>query len=415
MKKIANLLLILFPLTAILGIATTLLAPVWPDNPFTTVQPLVFGLGLLLALIIYFGFAFNQLLPKLIFIPLLGYLFWGLLNFWPLEFLTGHSYQLYAFIGQLLLGLLLLQTNRFINKKSWLLVTSQFVGDRFSGRNLFRFCLINIPLLPILFMLLGYSATSSLIEQQTAGFVRLQPNGLYMVEKVYTRGKKTIHLTGMIHLGQQEYYDSLSASLAGKPLLVLAEGVSDRDGLLTGKFGYGKIATLIGLTSQEKMLLNGRQITAERLDQINSLTNDSTDILRADIDINQFDAHTIAVLNALGKYILNSESLIEGYQRFNQWALENMREDSNRLIMSDLVDKRNAAVLGYLPKALAKYDLIVIPWGALHMPGIETAIKGDGFALLESNERLSIDFLLLPYERLWEHLIGYTEDRVSSD
>jgi len=49
------------------------------------------------------------------------------------------------------------------------------------------------------------------------------------------------------------------------------------------------------------------------------------------------------------------------------------------------------------------------------MPGIEAAIKGDGFALLESSERLSIDFLLLPYERLWENLMGDTKNRADSD
>jgi len=38
------------------------------------------------------------------------------------------------------------------------------------------------------------------------------------------------------------------------------------------------------------------------------------------------------------------------------------------------------------------YDTIIIPWGALHMPEIETAVLGKNFQLAETRQRTSIDF-----------------------
>jgi hypothetical protein len=44
---------------------------------------------------------------------------------------------------------------------------------------------------------------------------------------------------------------------------------------------------------------------------------------------------------------------------------------------------------------------LLIPWGALHMPGLEAEVKQQGFTLQEIRERQSIDFFNLPYARLW--------------
>jgi len=261
--------------------------------------------------------------------------------------------------------------------------------------------LLNIPLFPLLLLLLLFSSVSEIVENQGAGFMCLKPNGLYMVEKIYQRGEKQIHLSGMIHLGQQSYFDSLSKVLSSKQALMLAEGVSDRQGLLKNDFSYQKIADLLGLASQERMLIDGRLIDVESLENLEDKLAEKTDVLPADIDLAEFDERTITLLNALGHYLLGNDSLLEGFREFNQWARQNTTPETNQVVMNDLVQKRNRQVLSYLPKALKKYDTIIIPWGALHMPGLETAVIGKGFHLQEQHKRLSIDFLLLPYERLW--------------
>ena len=404
MRRLANLFLILFLSAGGLGLGSALLHPYWSDNPLTGLHNLVKLLLVLLAVPIYFGFGFNRHLPKLIFVPLLGYLSWGLLDYWPLEALLGNSYRLYTAGGQLLLGLLALQLNHLQNRKSLLLVRSQFAGPGFSGRNFFRFCLLSIPLLPLALLLLSYAAASSLIEQHSAGFVRLKPNGLYMTEKIYTRGEKEIRLAGMIHLGQQTYYQDLAASFNTGDSLLLAEGVSDAQGLLSDRFSYGNLAELLGLTSQEQFNFIGRVIEAEQLGHPDLEKSGRLDILRADIDLQQFDPRTIEVLNAIGSQLLGNSSLRDGYRNFSQWAEQHVTPELNKIVMDDLIEKRNRSLLSYLPKGLQHYRTLIIPWGALHMPGLEAAILQQGFEFQQSRQRLSIDFLLLPYERLLENL-----------
>ena len=400
MRTVANIFLILFLNAAIIGIAEMLLADRTVFAWLPLMSDFVGDLLMLFALLLYIGFAVNRHLPKSVLVPPMIFLGWGLIAFWPLENCVDH-YLAYVLIAQLLLGILVLQRNLQLNKKSRLLVRSQFAGPSMSTGTMFRFMLLNIPLFPLLLLLLLFSSVSEIVENQGAGFMCLKPNGLYMVEKIYQRGEKQIHLSGMIHLGQQSYFDSLSKVLSSKQALMLAEGVSDRQGLLKNDFSYQKIADLLGLASQERMLIDGRLIDVESLENLEDKLAEKTDVLPADIDLAEFDERTITLLNALGHYLLGNDSLLEGFREFNQWARQNTTPETNQVVMNDLVQKRNRQVLSYLPKALKKYDTIIIPWGALHMPGLETAVIGKGFHLQEQHKRLSIDFLLLPYERLW--------------
>ena len=406
MRKLANLFLLLFLVSAMLGIANELLRLFLNLQLLSGLQQLIWLACIGVGSVVYLGLGFNKHLPKIILIPLFIWLFWSLVNYWPLENAIGSYFLFYASCGQLLLGTAILKLNRHINSESLFLVRRQFLGPAFSGRNLFRFCLISIPVIPIALLLISYSFVDNLIEKTTAGFVQLKPNGLYMTERTYRQDDKQIQLTGMIHLGQKDFYADLMASIPGGRTLILAEGVTDADRLLTERFGYGKIADLLGLTSQEKVRFQGRLIDATELDEPDITKQDIPDILRADIDLKQFDPHSLEVLNALAKYILNADSLTAGYFEFNRWAQEHITPDSNKIIMDDLIHKRNLSVVGYLPKALNKYDTLVIPWGALHMKGIEKAVLEKGFVLEENRERLSIDFLLLPYGQIWKNLTG---------
>lgn len=406
MRKLANLFLILFVISALFGIADELVRQ-FLSTPFLAgLQQFTWLACLFCAVIVYFSLGLNRHLPKIILLPLFIWLFWALVDYWPLENIIGKHFQLYAACGQLLFGILMLKLNQKLNHKSPLLVQSQFVGPAFSGQNLLRFCLVNILVLPIALVLVSYSLVDNLIETNTAGFVQLKPNGLYMTERIYHKAGKQIRLAGMIHLGQEDYFTDLMDSIPGEQTLILMEGVSDTDGLLTEHFSYGKIADLLGLTSQEKIHFKGELIEAITLDQTTTETQNIPDILLADIDLKQFDPHTLEILNALAKFVLNAESLTQGYLEFNRWSQNHFTSDTNSIVMDDLIGKRNRSVTSYLPKALTKYDTVVIPWGALHMKGIEKIVLDKGFQLEKSRERLSIDFLLLPYGQLWDNLTG---------
>jgi len=405
MRKIANLFLVMFLISAGLGIFTELLSPYWQQSPISGLYNMAQLLLFILSVLVYYGLGLNRHLTKSIFVPLLAYLLWGMLDFWPLESIAVSHYALYAACGKLLVGLLALESIRRENGVSPLMTEGQFEQPGFSGWNLLRFCLVSLPLVPLILLVFGYAATSGLIEEYTAGFVRLKPNGLYMIEKVYVQGDKQIRLAGMIHMGREDYYTELENSFHTGDTLLLAEGVSDELGLLKDKFSYGKMAGLLGLDSQEKLRFSGRLIEAESLDLPLSAEVGTPDILRADIDLQEFDARTLEVLNAIGTYLLNSSSLRSGYLQFSQWAEQNLTPETNQILMDDLLQRRNQSVLSFLQKGLKKYRTILIPWGALHMPGIEAAVRERGFSLSESHERLSIDFFSLPYKRLIGNIV----------
>ena len=402
MRTLANFFLILFLCAATLAVGDEILSFFWPGSYFSLLRHFCELFTVLLGVLVYFGFAFNRHLPKLVLLPPLLYLYWGLLGFWPMEQLT-HSanYRLYAAGGQLLLGILILQLNRSINRKSLLLVPTQFVGPGFSGRRFFRFCLVNILVLPTALLLVVFFTASNQLEKQSAGFIHLKPNGLYMTEKIYQRQGRTIRLAAMIHLGRKEYFDDLTNSIPSGRTLILAEGVSDVTGRLKNRFSYNQLADLLGLTSQEDIRFYGRLIEAADLDQPPPAKQRRPDILLADVDVQDFDKQTITALDALAKIITSSGSLLQNYQEFNHWAADHITPETNRVILQDLIVRRNERVLGFLPQALTNYQTVIIPWGALHMPGIERRLINLGFTLQDRRERQSVDFLLLPYERLW--------------
>ncbi len=406
MRRLANLFLLLFIATAIFGIANESLHLFLSSQLLHGLQQIVgltcIGVGIL----IYLGLGFNKHLPKRVIIPLFIWLGWMLLGYWPLEESIGNYFLLYASCWQLLLGILILRLNRQLNNKSLFFTPSQFAGPFFSGRNLFIFCLISIPVIPAGLLLISYSIAGQLIETTTANFVKLKPNGLYISERIYQQEDKQIRLTGMIHLAQKSFYDNLTASIPDTGTIILTEGVSDNNNLLTKQFGYNKIAGLLGLTSQEQVHFQGRPITSIEAATPITTGQNLPDILRADVDLSQFNPQTLELLNALAKYVLNSDSLVDGYLEFNRWALENADLGLNDIVMNDLIHKRNHMVVGYLSSALNKYDTVVIPWGALHMKGIEKAILEKGFILERNRDRLSIDFLLLPYGEFWKSLTG---------
>ena len=408
MRILANLFLLLFTLFAVSNITLFFSSSFAAFPQFESSVSQLQTITIISALFLYLVSSFNRHLPKLLFYPLFFWVLWGVLSYWPLPDITGQAYHLCAGIAQLLTLFLLLRRNYRENESSYLLVPSQFTGPSFSARTLLIFGIVNIIIAPVAVVLLGYNLTAHLIDSSSAGFVQLKPNGLYMSEKTYQRDDKTIKLIAMIHLARSEYYNEVAKTIPKEKTLILMEGVSDNANLLKNRFSYGNLAEFLGLTSQGHLDIPGRIISRDQLAQPDSASPEQqagVDMLPADIDISAFNPQTIEVLDALAKYVLNTDSPASGYFEFNQWIQDHADHDIDKIIMADLLDKRNAAVLSYVPDALQRYDTLVMPWGALHMKGLEEAIRNDGFTLSQDQRHLSIDFKNLPYEQILQKLI----------
>jgi len=401
MRVFANLFLLMFLVDGGFSLVDELVPLISPLLPFTPLRDLLAGSVILMAAPLYICLGIDGRLPKRVFLPLILFVLTMPFSTWLLPFLGGiRSYGLMAAAAQLLLAMLPLYYFRQNGERSLIMGPELFTAPFFRLKNTLIFRAVNLCAAPVVLLLLVLFAANAYMTEYTAGFMKLDPGGLRMAERVYQRDNRTIRLAAMIHVGDREYYDGVAKSIGTGRTVVLAEGVSDARQLLTSSIDYGKMAGYLGLTSQKEMQLSGRIIAAEDLDspRIGSTSAEKgkpgseVDILRADADVSDFRPPTIQLLNAVGKSMAESDSFADGIRTLNAWSQKNLTPEMYDVIFDDILHRRNMAVIRYLDKALARYDTVVIPWGALHMNELEAEVVKRGFKLQGERERISIDF-----------------------
>ncbi len=63
--------------------------------------------------------------------------------------------------------------------------------------------------------------------------------------------------------------------------------------------------------------------------------------------------------------------------------------------MYDLLNKRNQLVVELIQEKLDEHSLIIVPWGALHLPEIEDWLLKNNFKILEMQSRKLYSFMAL--------------------
>ncbi len=394
MHRFINLFLILFLMDGSISLANELLK-LSEFGSITGLRNVVAFIVILIAIPVYLLLGIDRRLPKRILLPLVLFVFWGALGMWPLANMVSYDNVVAAGAGLQVLaaGLALLYIRRLSGRNIWLtreLLTPPF----FSLGNTLFFTTASIVLLPAALLFFGVYGTGSYLEKKTAGFLRLSMDGIYMTEKSYTAHGKTVRLAGMIHIADREYYHDLSSSLTPQKTIILLEGVSDHNHLLPNGLDHNRLANLAGLSSQQEMVFPGKQIKTGDIGVFlpEENQNPCVHIVRADVDTSDFDPQTIRFLTMIGEQVLGNESLAEGIKIYLLWASKNMTADMMRTIEADILEKRNRKLVGFLQTALLTYDTIVIPWGAMHMIHFENWLSGQGFQVVGSIERCSIDF-----------------------
>lgn len=403
MKTFANLFLILYFADGSISLLDELASLLVPNAPLALFRGGLAETVLLFALALYLLLGIDRRLPKRLFLPLILYVCLCPLSVWLFPALAGsHLYSLLLAAGQIALGTVLLPRFRERGDQFGLtLPPEQFQGPGFSWRNTLVFAALNIVLFPFTLGIPALYLADSYAARATGGFMRVEPRGLYMQERVYRRGDRTVRLAAMIHVGEKEYYRDVARLPAGGRTVVLAEGVTDEKGVLRNRFDYRKVASFLGLDSQEKMLFSGRVIDAKALDAGPSpggrggKTGEGVEILRADVDLASFRPETLLFLNQVGKELKENPSLVQAALKLDKWGDKNITPQMYEVIMDDILHRRNKVVLGYLDRALARYDTVVVPWGALHMKEIEAGVLERGFVLQEERKMLSIDLTRL--------------------
>lgn len=368
---------------------------VYPDTTLLSgIRSISSWVVLAVSIPFYISLGVDKRLPKAIFLPQLIFVFWSLFQLWPLPVMLDRAvYPLPMAFIQILLGAVPLLYLRIKSKKHLLLPPEMFSTSFFKLKHTVLFFAVHLTLLPLILIYMVVAVASLQLDKKTGGYARLRPDGLHMLEKIYRLDNKEIRLMSMIHIADQAYFDEVIASIPSRGTIVLAEGISDKHNQLTSRFSYGELARNIGLISQENIVFRGKTIEADDIPHSAwTADNEACHILRADIDIDELNPKTIEFIRIIGSTLLQGDSFSDGVRTYLNWVRENSPDFTPRIIMNDILYRRNQEVINHMQSVTAYYDTIVIPWGAMHMPEIEAAVLHRGFWLSRTRERIGIDF-----------------------
>jgi len=365
----------LFLADAALSLADDTLILLFNSHLLSGLRGMVFFFALLGGLVIYGLMALTPMIPKRLFVPI------ALFN--PLALLVALPLMIYFYqqitaltwaisVCQALFAFWVLRVIQGEGKIRWPLVGENLLAGRtFSWRNLLVFAGVNVCVLgPLMAVYVVFCAALALAHFSD-GFLALRPGGLTVQVRDYVRADgKTIRLIPMSHIADAAFYQQVEHSFPTNSI-VLLEGVTDRQNLLTNKISYERAAASLGLTEQVKEF---RPTHGE--------------LVRADVDVEQFSTQTIGFLNLV--MLLHTKGMTDA--TLQQLASYSPPPQVESLIIDDLLGRRNEHLLGEIRERLGETEHIIVPWGAAHMPQLAREIVKAGFQLKDTQDYTVIRF-----------------------
>lgn len=368
--------LLLFLADGLLSLADDSLILLLQSHALSVVRNAVAPMTLLIMLGLYMLIGLTPAIPRRIFLPIAFFHLVAGLAALPFLIYAFERIQLVVWavsLLQVLLGLAILHRLLGGFGFRWPLVTPRaLTGRLFTWRHSGIFVLVNLLLvLPLVVIYLGLWANRA-VHHFSDGFVALTTEGLKMEARKYVREDgKSILLLPMSHIGERDYYQRIAKSFTTNSI-ILAEGVTDRKGLLTNKLSYERLASSLGVAEQQKMFPKPERTNA---------------VVPADVDVEEFARSTIDFLNFTARFHargLDRESALQ--------LLLDSGAHSHEDLIDDILHLRNERVLEEIGKQLQRADHLVVPWGAAHMPGIARGIQALGFRPTDRTEYVAIRF-----------------------
>jgi len=271
-----------------------------------------------------------------------------------------------AMVVQVVLGLVILRGAQGRFSLRWPLVAPERLGVRaFSWANLEVFLMVSfVVVLPCVLASAAVCAALA-VNHFGAGFVSLHPGGITVQVREYVRGDgKTIQLVPMAHIGEASFYRQISASFPTNSV-ILMEGVTDEQHLITNQPTYKPAATSLGLAAQE-----------------GEFNPSQGQVVMADMDISQFGTNTVGFLNLA--MLLHSKGV--NAQTLSQWMQYSPPPQIEKQLFEDILKRRNRHLLGEIQAWLPRSQHLVVPWGVAHIPEIATEIQKQGFRLIKTRD-----------------------------
>jgi len=372
-----------FAFDALLSVLDDGLVLIW-ESPFLNIPRVIVASTLVLfSFFFYFLMGLTPRIPKQIFLPMVLFTPLTVLALFPFESLLVQNpwIRLTSSLVQLLLSAAVLWRVRVLF--GGLRVGAALLSKPlFSFKNLTGFSFFTLILIPFL---MGYFIiwAGVAVHYGTKGFVTPGVSSLLVNQKSFIRGETIVHLVPMIHIGESNFYKSLTESFPQKSSILLREGITDRGNLIKFQFSYEKISSNLGLGNQYKDF----QPAPSKIK-----------IKNADIDASEFSKITIEILNQIGAFHKSEFKDMQVFIRLSQ-ILQNPK--NSRVFFNDVIGKRNQHLFGEIQNALRDYRHIIVPWGAFHLPQIEEAIQRQGFELGETRARSIIEYQTI-YNQIFE-------------
>ena len=269
---------------------------------------------------------------------------------------------------------------------AWLLSAARLPRKRYLvARTLFAtvVTVVVVPLLGLVIVVLGFL---SALERETGGYLDLTASGIDVRESVLTKDGRTVVLVAMAHYGEGDFYRTLFDGLpAGS--LVLAEGITDREKRSPAFPSMMKMAKVLGLTQQPTPGAIRSRVDVAPSADAGRPAGAPPEVVVADIDVADLSAVTLAVLGDLAD-LYGGDSKADALRRL----VARSRTGDLATFKREVVDERNAHVLTIFDNRAAAYSTIVIPWGALHMPGLEAGLRERGYRIDTQRNRSVLRF-----------------------
>jgi hypothetical protein len=394
---------LLFLVDGIFSVADEAISLATGVSPLTAARGLLAFAVLAMSVLMVVIIGVTPRAPKRILVPLIAFAWWAgpamafPLGFWNLPYLTPC-----LAVVQVLLAVALWHSSRGRNDARWSLPLTVNDAPAFTWRHL----ILAGPLTALVFglfaascLLLGFSAQ---VESVTGGYVRVRPDGIYLIERKFEFGDREVRLAGMMHVARREFYAGLLPPADPEvPSVVLVEGVTDRKRLLGGRtLDYGRLAKLLNLTSQSDSVFSDRVTT-----EINkqgagvgaggqepaSPKSAGVYFKHADVDIETFHPQTIAFILAVIA-IFQSDDLRELLGFLADPSSPIADANAQEKVVEDILIARNQRLVAEIESSLKDYRCVVVPWGAMHLPEIESWLRDRHFVQSGEVARKALGF-----------------------
>lgn len=377
---LATAFLLAFGVDALVSLADELVWAAFGTRTLSGVREVAAGVPVLLAPWLAVALPLCPGLRAGAFVPALAFLLWVALGALPLPvwMTTREAGLCLSVLQTALAALAFLLVRRRSGAGSWLVRDADLAAAPLRPRRALAFVLATVLLLPPLLVAYGLFSFSVALEQATGGFMRFDLAGMSGDDREYRNGEASVRLVGMMHVGDGASYRDLFASF-GAGSVVLAEGVTDAEDRLAGGLSYEPLAARLGLEMQPPV----EEVLAEQL--VSAPEQDLPRVVHADLDAAEFSDETIAFLRGMAG-VFESPDLETALARASELGAEGDAE-WGAAVWRDIVERRNTHLLGVLDEALGEHRLVVIPWGALHLPGIERGLLARGFERVSARTR----------------------------